>query len=65
MELSLKELDLKSATVKIPEDGDDPYRKSKLAFCFFQCHFRGFPLAYVSAWSLKLPPYNFQSFHLF
>lgn len=26
MELSLKELDLASATVKIPEDGPDPYR---------------------------------------
>jgi hypothetical protein len=27
MELSVQELDLKSATEKIPEDGIDPYRK--------------------------------------
>jgi hypothetical protein len=26
MELSLKELDIASATEKIPEDGEDPYR---------------------------------------
>jgi hypothetical protein len=26
MELSIRELDLSSATVKIPEDGSDPYR---------------------------------------